>query len=51
MQALRFLQTEVAKVADYASIERGVLRELIALSFRLGVPYLPPQPPQLLRKL
>ena len=30
VQALRFLQTEVAEVADHASAEGDVLRELIA---------------------
>jgi hypothetical protein len=38
MQALRFLQTEVAEVADRASAEGDVLRELIAPLVQVGRP-------------
>ena len=38
VQALRFLQTEVADVADHASAEGDVLRELIAPLLQVGHP-------------
>jgi len=47
VQALRFLQTEVAEVADHASAEGDVLRELIAPLLGRPAPSpatLPPSP-------
>jgi hypothetical protein len=38
VQVLKFLQTEVAEVADHASAEGDVLRELIAPLVQVGRP-------------